>query len=89
MYRPYKKGDIDDTKILHICLPLNRFRQVITGTLAATHHNITPVSVSSQDEEVMIVITPRKDYYLTRREANNIMSPIQETCQSTSAETVF
>ena len=89
MYRPYKKGDIDDTKILHICLPLNRFRQAIMGTPAATHRNITSVLASSHDEEVMIVVTPRKDYYLTRREANNIMSPIQETCQSTSAGTVF
>ena len=69
MYRPYKKGDIDDTKILQICLSLNRFRQVIMGTPAAIHRNITPVSASSQDEEVMIVVTPRKNYYLTKREA--------------------
>ena len=58
------------------------------GTPAATHYNINPVTAISYGEEVMIIVTPRKDYYLTRREAGN-MSPIQETCQSTSAETVF
>ena len=54
-----------------------------------TYYNITPVSAISYDEEVMIIVTPMKDYYLTRREAGNFMSPIQETCQSMSAETVF
>ena len=55
------------------------------GTPAATHHNINPVSAISYGEEVMIIVTPRKDYYLIRREEGNFMSPIQETCQSTSA----
>ena len=56
---------------------------------AATHHNITPVSEISYGEEVMVVVTPRKDYYLIMREAINFMSPFQETCQCTSSETVF
>ena len=59
------------------------------GAPAATPYSITPVSASSQDEEIMIMVTPKKDYHLTMREANNIISPIQETCQCTSAQTVF
>ena len=76
---------------LHTNHLLNRYRQVLMGTPAATDHNIIPVPAitCSYDEEVMVVVTPRKDYYLTRRETVNFMSPIQETCQFTSAETVF
>ena len=59
------------------------------GTPAAIPHNITPESAVSYGEGVMIMVTPRRDYYLTRREAGNFMSPIQESCQSTSAETVL
>ena len=55
----------------------------------ATHNNITPESANSYGEEVMIMVTPRKVYYLTRMEEGNFISPTQETCQSTSAETVF
>ena len=55
------------------------------GTQAATHYNITPESAISYGEEVVIIVTPKKDYYLTQREEGNFMSPIQETCQSTSA----
>ena len=59
-----------------------------TGTPAVTDQNITPVSVTSCSEEFVVVATPRKDYCL-RRETLNFMSPIQETCQFTSAELVF
>lgn len=68
---------------------VNRYRHVLTGTQAAADRNIaTPVSAVSCDEEVMVMVAPKKDYYLTRREAQtvNLMSPIQETCQSTSTE---
>ena len=59
------------------------------GTPTAIPCSITPMLASSHDEEIMIIATPRKDYHLIRREAGNIISAIQETCQSTSAETVF
>ena len=55
------------------------------GSQAAIQ-NITLVSAVSRDEEVMVMVTPRKDYYLTRRESVNHMLPIQETCQSASTE---
>ena len=48
-----------------------------------TKDNITPVSAGSCNEEMMVMVAPKKDYYLTGRET---VSPIQETCQSTSAE---
>lgn len=69
---------------------VNRYRHVLTGTQAAADRNIAnPVSAVSCDEEVMVMVAPKQDYYLTRREAQtviNLMSPIQETCQSTSTE---
>ena len=77
------------TKIFQNYLLLNRFRQAIMGTQAASTYHITPVSAISYGEEVMIIVNPRKDYYLTRRETDNFMSPIQETWQSTSAQTVL
>ena len=67
-----------------------RYRHVLTGTQAAVDHNVTtiPVSAVSFDEEVMVIISPKKDYYLTRRESQGVnhMLPIQETCQSISTE---
>ena len=59
------------------------------GTPAAIRHSINPVLAISYGEEVVAVVTPRKDYHLTRMEAVYFNSPIQETCQSTSAKTVF
>ena len=58
------------------------------GTPAVTDQNITPVSATSYSEEFLVMATARKDYH-TRREAFNFMTPIQETCQFTSAKLVF
>ena len=57
------------------------------GTQAVPDRNITTtVSAVSCDEEVMVMVAPKKDYYSTRRETVNLMLPIQETCQSTTTE---
>ena len=65
---------------------LNRYTQVTMGTPAVTDQ--TSVPATSCSEEFIVVVTPRKDYCLKREELN-LISPIQETCQFTSAEHVF
>ena len=50
--------------------------------------NITPTSATNYSEELIIVVTSRKDYRL-RKETLNFTPPIQETFQFTSTELVF
>ena len=80
---------------MHVCMSgnefndlLNRYTPVTMGTQAVTDHITTPVSATSCSEELIVVATPRKDYYF-KREAINFTSPIQETLQFTSAELVL
>ena len=58
------------------------------GTPTVTDQNTTPVQASSSSDEFIVLATPRRDYYL-EMEISNFMSPIQETCQSVSSQTLF
>ena len=51
---------------------------------------VNPVSATGYGEGLTVVVTSKKDYYLEqRRESVNFMLPVQETCQFSSAKTVF
>ena len=67
---------------------LNRYKEVIMGTPVVTYQNITPVQAPSSSDDFIVLAAPRRDYYLETG-TFNFMSPIQETCQFVSSQTVF
>ena len=67
---------------------LSRYTQVALGTPGVTDGIIKPISATSCCKEVLIVVTPREDYF-QRRETVIITPPIQERCQFVSAKLVF
>ena len=61
---------------------------VVTSEAAATTNEavFVPATVTESDEESMVVVTPPRDYYITREK---FVTPVQETSQSASAELVL
>ena len=59
-----------------------------TAPIPATTNEAAPVPVivTESDEESMVVVTPTRDYYITREK---FVMPVQESCQSASAELVL
>ena len=58
------------------------------GTPTVINQDTTPIQASSSSDEIKVIATPRRDYYL-ETETLNFMSPIQETCQFVSSRVVF
>ena len=54
------------------------------GTPTVINQDTTPIQASSSSDEIKVIATPRRDYYL-ETETLNFMSPIQETCQFVSS----
>ena len=52
------------------------------------NQNIIPMQVSSGSDEIIVLTTPKRDYYL-EKETSTFISSIQETCQFASSQTVF
>ena len=66
----------------------SRYSEVIKNTPTITNQNITPVQASSSSDEIIVLTTLRRDYYL-ERDTSTFMSPIEESCQFVSSQTVF
>ena len=75
---------------LNLPISMCRYREVIMGTPTVTNQNTTPVQASSSSNEIRVLATPRRYYYLeTETETSTFTFPIEETCQSVSSQTVF